>query len=228
MAWSLFGKKQPVTDPGPPPGLDVLHDEAIPEGGYPIIPSGFWGGPSGWAAQVETIPEIDNVYTHYDQQPADAADGGAQYYADRNSDKLARAKQDESYSQDGIGWHIEQHENQIALNPYITNLPRPSRVTSYESPSNWRFYAMPDGLFRSKRNLNGMHFSMAQMHRSYPILGMEPAHRFRNTYRIEPPSRDAMNTDMPTGSGTTSVPGAMYASPNLPLSPSMGGSYRLQ
>lgn len=223
-----FPKKQPAVDPGPPPGLDTLHDEAIPEGGYPIIPSGFWGGPSGWSPTVETIPEIDDVYIHYDAPAADSVGNPNTFWQQRNKSLIDRAAENEDEVNSGKGWYVAQHENQIVQNPYIIALPRPNRVTAYESPSNYRFLAYPDGLFRSKRNLNGMHFSMAQMHRSYPILGMEPAHRFRNTYRIEPPSRDSMNTDLPMGAGTTTVPGALYNSPDLPIAPSMGRTYRLQ
>ena len=75
--------------------------------------------------------------------------------------------------------------------------PLPNRVTAFLSPSSTRFVtASPIGSRQAKR-LNGNHFSMASHRRAYPIGGMEPARRFRNTYRIEPDSREDRVTDLP-------------------------------
>lgn len=64
------------------------------------------------------------------------------------------------------------------------NPPTPSRVSDTLSPAQYSFTRPFDQ--HSARKLNGSHFSMADNMRTFDILGMAPAHRARNTYRIDP------------------------------------------
>lgn len=63
--------------------------------------------------------------------------------------------------------------------------------------------------------LNGVHFSMADHRRDYPILGMEPPRKIRrNTYRIEPEPWDTNLVDMPAP--VDSSPDAGVVAVNVP------------
>lgn len=70
-----------------------------------------------------------------------------------------------------------------------------SRLTQRLSPHNYLFTRPYDQTIA--RRLNGEHFSMADHRRTYPILGMQPPTRKRNTFRADPPPWDTDLVDMP-------------------------------
>lgn len=88
--------------------------------------------------------------------------------------------------------------NRWARNP--REIPPPeSRVTQKLIPV-MRFFTRPFGTNTAKvgaRDLNGIHFSMADHRRDYDILGMAPVKTRRNTYRLEPTPWDTDIVDMP-------------------------------
>lgn len=98
---------------------------------------------------------------------------------------------------------------QVENSPYRKGWPEPKRLTMRKSPNSWFFWRPFDTDKVAKvgaRELNGDHFSMADHRRTYPIMGMEPVHRGRNTYRIEPPPWDEELVDGPTNSPGYQVP----------------------
>lgn len=73
--------------------------------------------------------------------------------------------------------------------------PAEGRVTQQMSPSFYTFTRPFDQ--HLARQFNGEHFSMADHRRTYPVLGMQPVHGRRNTYRVDPPPWDTGMTDYP-------------------------------
>ncbi len=94
----------------------------------------------------------------------------------------------------------------FAPKPYQTTEPRP---TNRMSPSTYTFTRPFDQTFA--RHLNGQHFSMADHQREYPILGMEPTRRRRNTFRAEPTPWDADLVDTTSPSVVTPRPGQVVS-----------------
>ena len=74
------------------------------------------------------------------------------------------------------------------------------------------------------RTFNGLHFSMADHRRAYPILGMVPFTRKRNTYRADPTPWDIDNVDAPAPQ-PSETPGRIVP---FDIPPSGGQSWRLQ
>ena len=95
---------------------------------------------------------------------------------------------------DGMAADVPQLKPQ-APNPRSIVQPEP-RPTNRLSPRTHTFTRPFDQ--HSARQLNGMHFSMADHRRTYPILGMEPVKTRRNTFRAEPAPWDSDLVDMPT------------------------------
>lgn len=103
-----------------------------------------------------------------------------------------KAQKDNPYYNDGHGW------------------PEPDRMTMRKSPASWMMTRPYDqdsnGSRVGARRLNGDHFSMADHRRNYEIMGMEPVHRSRNTYRLDPVPWDEELVDGPTNSPGYSQP----------------------
>lgn len=95
-----------------------------------------------------------------------------------------------------------------APNPRATPPPEP-RPTSRMSPNTYVFTRPFDQT--PARHLNGIHFSMADHRREYPILGMAPVKRRRNTFRAEPVPWDIDLVDMPSPAATDGRPGAVVS-----------------
>lgn len=70
--------------------------------------------------------------------------------------------------------------------------PAPSRWTAYLTP---RTYFFQRKFGSDAREFDGGHFSMADHRRTYPILGMEPVRKRRNTDRLTPQPHDAFSKD---------------------------------
>lgn len=209
--WPFSSKR---VDPGPPAGLDVHHSFVKPRpGSYPWV-----GAAANWTEKAGTteFPNVGNqqeLLVHYDRVPVD--EPPAQWWADRNSSRLSRGQVEHLTGHQfgatgGSGLHR-------APDPRW-NPPLPSRAMP--SPSQYRFERPFDQRFPHR--FNGVHSSMADMRRTYAIGGMNPVRRGRNTYRLEPPTRDVSAADYP--STTSPDPGPMaYIAPVS----TMGKAYRL-
>lgn len=88
-----------------------------------------------------------------------------------------------------------------------------SRPTMRLSPANWSF-TRP--MWGGPRDLTGMHFSMADHRRNYPILGMQPVRNWRNTYRLPPLPYDLDMVDVPPND-PTDLPTARIQSVEVPM-----------
>lgn len=181
-----FGKPPPVQ--GPPPAVSTNTFTEPPQGARnnspaPYVTSeGLGTGLTGWSPHWEEDygdPAFSNKYRL--EPPPDSPP--EDWYAKRNASFLARGKVEQLH---GVPWLTEQYENEEALNPNLAP-PKPDRITAAMSPSGYRFQVMgmPLGL-REPRQLNGNHFSMASNKRAYPINGMQPVVKGRNTNRVEP------------------------------------------
>lgn len=108
------------------------------------------------------------------------------------------------------------------------NPPAETRITERLSPRSYLFTRPFDQGTKGNgaRQLNGMHFSMADHRREYDILGMRPWSAHRNTYRVDPTPWDADMYDVPDpGTVGTGYQGRVQAT-ELPSDPG-NRSYRL-
>lgn len=123
--------------------------------------------------------------------------------------------------QDADGWMATLP----AVHPQAPNPrnfpPAEPRPTSRLAPRTYTF-TRPFGQ-ETERWFNGNHFSMADHRRRYPILGMAPFVRRRNTYRADPPPWDADFVDAPSVVAPE-APGRIVA---VDLPPSSSQSWRL-
>lgn len=233
----FFRKKEPVEPPGAGVGYGEFH---TPRGKVPIVTAtGKGNGIDGWSPQVghqlPTLANQDALLIHYDIEGASDPGQPSRFWTNRNSSRLSRgmveklqAGSNHSEAEPGgngtTAWQVISTTNHEADDPKRTPVPN-SRATMSQSPSNYRFQAPMRAGRGDVPHLNGFHFSMADIHRSYPIKGMRPAQRLRNTFRLEPPPRDAQSMDIPANNPT--VPAQVYVSPAANLAPSNGRSYRL-
>lgn len=134
----------------------------------------------------------------------DAEDAPQEFYG-----PIYRADESVRHSvenQDADGWEIQKDQKKRAPDPRW-NPPNESRVTSRMAPRSYEFWRPFDQGTKGNgaRQLNGMHFSMADHRREYDILGMRPWGMHRNTYRVDPAPWDADMYDVPPAEtvGTT-------------------------
>jgi hypothetical protein len=237
----LFGK----TEPEMPPNAGVGYgDFTTPMTRYPII-SAHYNGLDGWAPRVGIeLPPVrnqDELLSHYDREKPNEANpnvGPTPFWAQRNRSLRLRADTYETWypgtlstmgkwpnGQDSWPVNDPAHAIQETARRDVKEIPvMPSRPTAFMSPSNFRF----EHKMRSGRgdiqHLSGAHFSMASMHRNFGVGGMQPARRFRNTYRLEPAPRDAASYDEVPDNV---VPNGTVQSPNTVGAPNRNRSYRL-
>lgn len=142
-------------------------------------------------------------------------------------------------TRDAPQFHDQKEEtNDLHVRVY-TSAPQAKMEKYYQGPDpKWDggIVSRPTGTQSSGRSLNpfdqgmkrrftGVHFSMADMKRDYPIGGMLPASvSRRNTYRLDPLPQDLGNVDMP-GNGRFAVRDTNVITGANP--PSHGRSYRL-
>ena len=100
--------------------------------------------------------------------------------------------------------------------------PAEPRPTSRLSPHSYVFTR--PWAQETERLFNGNHFSMADHRRRYPILGMQPFTRRRNTYRADPTPWDIDRVDEPNPV-QAATPGRIVA---FDVPPSGGQSWRLE
>jgi hypothetical protein len=97
--------------------------------------------------------------------------------------------------QDADGWAATA-PNVRRMAPHAESVrPEEPRATSRMAPRTYTFTRPFDQ--HSARYNNGIHFSMADHRRTYPILGMATPGTRRNTYRTDPAPWDANLVDMP-------------------------------
>lgn len=115
--------------------------------------------------------------------------------------------------QDADGWTEAKGGSgkPTARDPRAIPPPEP-RPTSRLAPRTYTFLRT---LWGAPLRLNGLHFSMADHRRDYPILGTQPVRTWRNTFRIEPTPWDADMIDMPPNS-VTDIPFAVFESVEVP------------
>lgn len=117
------------------------------------------------------------------------------WYEDKEQDTRRR---ESITTTDADGWTEQKSRLRRAPDPrwVPTDEPRPTTQMSPATYSFTRPYA--ENYTGSRRFLNGVHFSMADHRRTYPILGMTPPqHQTVNTYRIDPPPWDTNQTITP-------------------------------
>lgn len=231
--WGFRKKEEEVFVP--PATFDATHQFQSPvnNGSYPAInrrdlqtepqhhdawqQRGYPNYAVGWAPRVdEEIFPNQAKPTYYRPKPYDPP---AHFWQEgRGEDALTRGTQEKI---DARYIPIHPRRQNIAPDPRWTPPPT-SRVTNNLSPHNWSFSRPWEP--GSARNLNGMHFSLADNHRNFPVGGMLPSRQWRNTYRLQPSNRDTQNQEVPT---QVSAPiGADYA--QAPISvPTRGTAYRL-
>jgi hypothetical protein len=130
--------------------------------------------------------------------------------------------------QDADGWAKQGGHYRVGIDPRW-NPPAEERATSQLSPRSYSFTRPYDQLSKGNgaRQFNGVHFSMADHRREYPILGMKPATARRNTYRIDPAPWDHDYYDIPPESTVGTTTQARVQTYEIP--PSIATrSYRLQ
>src|SRR4051812_8098305 len=172
----------------------------VPPPGYPV------NNPMGWAPQYED-PRGQLLGTIDTRPPA--GENPKTYWQGRDADERARHSVED---QDADGWTIRKDYRRLAPDARLTPPPEP-RATGLMAPRTYTFTRPFDQYNRSTgreqigtaRQMNGVHFSMADHRRTYEILGMAPPRRLRNTYRLMPGPWDSNIVDMPPDAGTTNL-----------------------
>lgn len=212
-----FGKKK--KNPLPPVELDERHTFATPQPGH--YPGAQPIGVPTYATSLTRepfldIPNQDRILTHWDRPPDGQSD--KQWYDDRNADKIRRLHVENTT---GKAWGTPQKRKLSDADPKWTPVP-PSRVTNYSIPTNGYVYTRPYDQ-EVERHPRGIHSSMSDMLRTFSIGGMNPVHRGRNTYRVDPPTHDAQSVDLSSPVSGSPTPN-IYMSPQVSL---VSRSYRL-
>jgi hypothetical protein len=166
------------------------------------------------AQRLGTIPRFDR-YPDPQKPPQDSLYGRMD---------VDPSKRHSVESVDADGWTerkgVLASDRRWAPNPRSVP-PAESRVTQSMAPTTYSFTRPFDQ--HSARQLNGMHFSMADHRREYEILGMAPVRTGRNTYRMEPVPWDVNIVDLPPDT-SPDVPSARIRSTEVPAG---SRSYRL-
>lgn len=141
------------------------------------------------------------------------------FYGRLDADDRARHSVE---TQDADGWEeFKGGSGKPAARNPREKPPAEPRPTSRLAPRSYSF-TRPE--FGGPRDLTGVHFSMADHRRDYPILGMAPVREHRNTFRIQPTPFDMEMGDVPPND-PTDVPAGRIQAVAVPLSASR--SFRL-
>jgi hypothetical protein len=118
---------------------------------------------------------------------------------------------------DAVGWQEQTGEYLPGPDPRWNPPSDKDRLTSGMSPASYSFHRPFDQLSKGNgaRTFNGMHFSMADHRRNYPIGEMDSAKSYRNTYRASPIPWDADTYDAPEAQTIESsvTPAVTYSPP---------------
>lgn len=207
----LFSRKAAVQAP-----VDLGPDMAVPDphtrvqpinpnptsGGYPATPNTYAVHPEPPGPDAGTAVQPQNLaYQTALRAPTywrgfgrdvtagpnpnwDLMDDFQRQWATRTAQPSAQDTGLSGYNTDYMPAHAH---------PGTSHNPDPERPQTTQS--TYRETARYDQNW--ERRLTGRHFSMASNIRTYPIGGLTPTHRLRNTFRLEPPPVDARWTDLP-------------------------------
>lgn len=130
-------------------------------------------------------------------------------------------------NQDADGWTVRKARYQIGPDPRW-NPPAETRVTEQMAPRSYSFTRPFDQGTKGNgaRQLNGLHFSMADHRREYDVMGMRPWSQHRNTYRVDPAPWDADMYDVPPEQSIGTVSQGRIQAVEIPEYPG-NRSYRL-
>jgi hypothetical protein len=148
------------------------------------------------------------------------------YWGPRDADE---AQRESVTNTDANGWTTPSYAKRVNRNNPRETPPAETRWTERLGPSNWSFTRPFDQGAKGTgaRFLNGVHFSMADHRRDYPILGMRPMRQSRNTYRVDPAPWDADMYDVPPESTIGVSTQARYQAVESMEIPGSTRSYRL-
>jgi hypothetical protein len=217
MSW---WRKTPKTTAPPPEALDVRHTfvNATPGGNTvtTVYPSAQPAGKATYATHIGQAPGYlwplgaqEAGWAHFDRVP-DGADPRV-YYARRNANQNTR-----NLIEHRIGLPVQElaHSQHMRGDDAKWTPPPVERPTINLIPVNGHGLHNPVFGHNTKGgdNSRGLHSSLALVHRNYPIGGMTPQARARNTMRIVPPSYDATAADLDSAQNFT-TPTGIYFSP---------------
>lgn len=180
-------KTDPVAEPSVPASGPTRSYAA------PSLASGSaYVHPGEAYASAPTIdPRRNRIVPSVDFRP-DPLRPSQEFYEGRNGREVNARHGVED--QDADGYTALMQRKGAAPDPRLVP-PAEPRPTSRMSPRTYTFMRPWDR--SSARMLNGMHFSMAEHRRTYPVLGMQPVRTARNTFRIPPAPWDTDIVDMP-------------------------------
>jgi hypothetical protein len=173
----------------------------------------------GWAPTLskEETPDGTRTGTLPRRDFRATPDHPEAWYAAKDVDGKSR---ESVVTLDADGWEEQKGQLHRAADPRWTATPEP-RPTTRMSPANWSFTRpFAENYTASERFLNGVHFSMADHRRTYPILGMHaPQHQTMNTYRVDPPPWDANETITPAVQVPLPQSGGRIVAVDIPPTP---------
>lgn len=213
MAWrNPFAAREPTIDPERGNVMMEPPTYAMPQHGSFSVPPIEEGSPYndefGWGPHLRTsttdIPDARRLQTIplYQYRP-NAVRPPEEFWDRLDADDAQRHSVEDI---DANGWDEKKGvlptDKRWADNPRRYPPPE-NRVTQRMAPRTYSFTRPFDQ--HAARQLNGMHFSMADHRRNYEILGMAPVRQSRNTYRLEPVPWDVDIVDMPPNRNPTAV-----------------------
>jgi hypothetical protein len=155
----------------------------------------------GWAAHLRTGLETPDsqrlgIQERHDRRP-NPVRPPEEFWGRIDADTAQRHSVEDV---DADGWeHVKGASasgQRFAPNPRSVPPPE-NRLTQRMAPRSYSFFRRYGGKGNGPAVFNGLHFSMADHRRDYPILGMQPVTSRRNTYRLDPPPWDQDVVDLP-------------------------------
>lgn len=181
---------------------------AGPNSGYAVDDttpnkSGYMDSPSGgWAPRLKMVPGgtpdpmREQQLVQRDYRPTPLNQPPSKWWLGPGPGAEIETRHNTQEYVDADGWQpkrpVGPMPKRAAPDSRRTPPPEP-RLTNLLAPSRWIFTRPFDQ--HAARTLNGIHFSMADHRRTYPIMGMQPVQAKRNTYRVDPPPYDLDITD---------------------------------
>ena len=170
----------------PPEGINDFASYTSQPGSNGTEAAGFDNGsaPVVGSRYFPTIAEQNKVLVHWDRPPGDQ--NPAEWYADRNiwADEQSRIEKVDPLP----GKVTTGQPSGVGGNPYWSP-PTVQRPTAFMSPAGYS-YTRPFDQW-TEHELNGYHFSMADVNTGYMVGEMAPPPEWNNTYRLDAPNNDA-------------------------------------
>lgn len=213
--------------------ISDVPEYVMPQHGSYAVPDVTEGSPYndefGWSGKLRTstveTPSAQRVgaIPRWDMRP-NPQRPAIEEWRKRDADDAQRHSVEDVTA---TGWvspsGVMPGETRFAPNPRSVPVAE-SRITQRLAPRSYAFTRFFDQFNRthdgdpltgSARNLNGMHFSMADHRRTYDVEGYAPVRTARNTYRIEPTPWDTNVVDLPADNGAE-IPAARVRSVEIP------------